>query len=91
MFQTSFSQCARARLSVTLQGTPAWRNRRGDVVRARFGRALEFAQHDHAVADVVDDARLDAVQADEAEAAQDLFGRERAAPVAPRCPVRFAA
>src|ERR1043166_2365259 len=45
----------------------------GDVVCARLGPALEFAEHDGAMRHVDDDARLDAVKADEAESAHDLL------------------
>ena len=50
---------------------------RGDVMGSRFGMPLIFAQHDQSVIQVLDDARGNAVQADEAQSAQNLFGREK--------------
>ncbi len=46
----------------------------GDIMGARFGPAVELAHDDLAVGLVIDDAGFDPVQADEAEAAEDLFG-----------------
>src|SRR5688572_3325786 len=48
----------------------------GDVVRAWFGPAGKFSQYDAPVADVLDDARRDAVEADEAKPAENLCGRK---------------
>ena len=62
---------------MTVQGTPA-RRTGGEFMGARLGRALELAQDDLPVANVLDDARRDAVQADEAQPAQDLLRREQA-------------
>ena len=76
MFQTSFSHCACARLSVTLQGTPASRNIAASSVRARPGPALKLAEHDHPVFQVMDDARFDAIEADKTESAENLFRRK---------------
>jgi hypothetical protein len=50
----------------------------GEVMGARFGRALELAQDNLPVADVPDDARRHAVQTDEAESAHDLLDPEQA-------------
>ncbi len=91
MFQTSFSQCVRARLSVTSHGNAGLTKQRGQFVGARLRRPLKFAEHDLPMRRVLDDARFDAVEADEAEAAQDLFRREQAGQLLPRCPGRFAA
>ena len=46
-------------------------NGRSNVVRARLGPAGEFAQHDATVREMLNHARLDSVQANEAKAAQN--------------------
>src|SRR5438445_657583 len=51
---------------------------RGDVVRARFGPALEFADDDLAVIDVMDQTGFKPVQTNEAKPAHDLLRREEA-------------
>ena len=91
MFQTSFSHWAWARLSVTLHGNAGVAKHRRQFVGAWLGRALKLAEHDLSVCHVMDDARFDAIEADEAKAAEDLFRREQAGPVVPRCPGRFGA
>ena len=45
----------------------------GDLMGARVRRTLELTEDDPAVGDVADDSGLDAVDADKAEAAEDLF------------------
>ena len=45
---------------------------------APIGRALKFAQNNLPVAEVLDDPRRDAIQADEAQSAHDLLCREKA-------------
>ena len=52
-------------------------NHGGQVVRARLRPAFVFAKDDRAVREVMDYARLDPVQADETEAAQNFFRAEQ--------------
>jgi hypothetical protein len=49
----------------------------GEVVGAWLGPALKLAEHDEAVVEVLDHAGRDAVQTDEAQAAEDLRGRKK--------------
>jgi len=51
-------------------------NSRSDVVRARFGPAGEFAEHDSSVREMLNDSRLDSIQAYEAKPAENLRGRK---------------
>src|SRR3974390_3490901 len=51
---------------------------RGQFMGARLWRSLKFAQHNLTVRRVLNDARLDTIEADEAEAAQDFFRRKQA-------------
>jgi hypothetical protein len=59
-----------------LAGNPGVLKHRGQFLRARLGRLLKLAEHDQAVVQVMDDARFEAVEANEAEAAENLFRRE---------------
>jgi len=45
----------------------------GDIVRARLGPSLKFAQNDLAVTQVMNNPGLEAVQADETESSHDLL------------------
>src|SRR6266850_559045 len=47
-------------------------------MRARFGPALKFSEHDEPMIQVMNYAWLETVEADEAKAAHDLVGRKDA-------------
>ena len=90
MFQTSFSQCAWARLSVDFAIHSGVAEQRSDVVGARLRPALEFAEHDRPVVHVMNDAGRDAIEADEAQSSQNLLHRENAVRAALRYRVHSA-
>jgi hypothetical protein len=59
-------------------GDPGLAEPGSELVRAGQGRTLELAQHNLPVAEMLDNAWSCAVQADEAQTAHDLLGREQA-------------